>query len=179
MNMLIDQDRIEKAVVQQVVDYFAEEGKIYETIRKGIADRIDKIFAEQAAEMVRKITDDAVMNGFERQYQKVDKWGNKIGSPTSVKKELERLVGNYWSDRVDQKGEPTDSSYNTMSRAEYLMTKICAADFSATMQSHALSVAGALKDGLRNQLAKHMDNMLADLFRVKSLQDQGKVEKPW
>ena len=41
------------------------------------------------------------------------------------------------------------------------------------------NVTGALKDGLRTQLATHMDNMLSSLFHVKSLQDQGKVKKPW
>lgn len=179
MSLLIDQERIEKAVVQQVVDYFAEEEKIYKTIREGISDRIEKVFAEHATDMVRKAVDDAVMNGFERQYQKVDNWGQKIGAPTSVKKELERLVGDYWSERVDSNGNKTESSYNSMSRAEFLMLKICADDFSVTMREHAINVTGALKDGLRNQLAKHMDSMLSELFRVKSLQDQGKVEKPY
>lgn len=59
------------------------------------------------------------------------------------------------------------------------MTQICAKDFSDEMKGHAVNITGALKDGLRTQLAKHMDEMLNDLFRVKSLQDQGKAEKPW
>jgi hypothetical protein len=82
--------------------------------------------------------------------------------------------------RVDAKsGKPTESSYSSVSRAEFLMTQICAQDFSETMKQHALNVTGALKDGLRNQLATQMDGMLSGLFHVKSLQDQGKVEKPW
>lgn len=177
--MQIDQERLEKAVVDQVIDYFADNEKIYETIRKGISDRIDKAFAENASAIVQKIADDAVSNGFERTYQKVDKWGSKVGTPTSIKQELERMVGDYWNERVDSKGNRTDSSYGSISRAEFLMTQICADDFSKTMKEHATNVTGALKDGLRNQLGKQMDSMLSGLFSVKSLQDQGKVEKPW
>lgn len=119
------------------------------------------------------------MNGFEREYQKVDRWGSKVGDSTSVKKELERIVGTYWSERVDSKGNRTDSNYNSMSRAEFLMLKICADDFSKAVQESATNVTGALKDGLRNQLGKQMDIMLSGLFNVKSLQDQGKIEKPY
>lgn len=51
--------------------------------------------------------------------------------------------------------------------------------FSAAMKQSALNVTGALKDGLRNQIGQQMDVLLNDLFRIKSLQDQGKVEKPY
>lgn len=179
MNMQIDQARLEKAVVQQVIDYFVDEEKTFEKIRNDISARIDKLFADHATEMVKKMAEDAVLNGFEREYVKIDQWGQKAGEPTSIKKELERMVSAHWSERVDLKGNSTDSSYNSTSRAEYLMNKICAADFSKTMQEHATNITGHLKDGLRTQLAAHMDIMLSDLFRVKSLQDQGKVEKPW
>jgi len=59
------------------------------------------------------------------------------------------------------------------------MTQACAEDFSVAMKQHVTNVTGALKDGLRNEIAKQMDGMLSELFRVKSLQDQGKVEKPY
>lgn len=67
----------------------------------------------------------------------------------------------------------------TVTRAEYLMTQICAEDFTKSMKDSVLTVTGALKDGLRIQLAKQMDGLLDSLFHIKSLQDQGKVEKPY
>jgi hypothetical protein len=47
------------------------------------------------------------------------------------------------------------------------------------MRQSAQNITGALKDGLRNQMAYQMDQLLEGLFRIKSLQDQGKVEKPY
>ena len=45
------------------------------------------------------------------------------------------------------------------------MTKICAGDFSKQMQHSVANVTGALKDGLRNQLANKMDHMPERLFQ--------------
>lgn len=59
------------------------------------------------------------------------------------------------------------------------MTQICAEDFSKQMKDSAVNITGHLKDGLRNQMGKVMDDILSELFKVKSLQDQGKVEKPY
>ena len=60
-----------------------------------------------------------------------------------------------------------------------MMAQICANDFSEKMRQAAVSVTAALKDGFRAQLATHVDGLLDELFRVKSLQDQGKATKPW
>jgi len=101
MNMQIDQARLEKAVVQQVIDYFVDDEKTFEKIRNDISARIDKLFADHATELVKKMAEDAVLNGFEREYVKIDQWGQKAGEPTSIKKELERMVSAHWSERVD------------------------------------------------------------------------------
>ena len=107
-------------------------------------------------------------------------WGEPAGAKTTLRAELEKTVTGYWTAKVDARnGANSASSHNTVTRAEYLMTQVCAADFSEAMKQSALNVTGALKDGLRNQMCQQMDVLLESLFRVKSLQDQGKVEKPY
>lgn len=136
-----------------------------------------RFFAEQAEKQIQAVIAQAIKDGFDREYQKVDSFGVPVGAKTSIRKSLETLVSGYWAAKVDPRtGKPCDH-YNAVTRAEYTMTQICAADFGETMRQHAINVTGHLKDGLRNKLAVHMDQMLNDLFRVKSLQDQGKVEK--
>ncbi|KZY05232.1 MULTISPECIES: hypothetical protein [unclassified Sulfitobacter] len=184
----IDPKKLEKLVVKEAADQLLSQpdenggerfDRIQDDIRISVESRIDRIFAERATAMIEDALDKAITEGFEREYSKVDQWGNLKGQKTSISKELERLVSSYWSERVDRSGKPTESTYSSISRAEYLMTKICAEDFSETMKTAATNITGALKDGLRNQMAEQMDKMLKDLFRVKSLQDQGKVEKPY
>lgn len=176
----INEEDLKAAIVQKAADEILNldtdlSGLIAEEVKK----RLDQIFTDRAEAQIQQEIDAAIRLGFEREYQRVDTWGTPIGEKTSVKRELERIVSGYWNTKVDKSGKPSSSDYNTITRAEFVMTQICAEDFSATMKQHALNVTGALKDGLRNQVAKLMDEMLNGLFHVKSLQDQGKVEKPY
>jgi hypothetical protein len=188
MNLNMDPEKLEKLIVQEAVDQILAApdqdedryGRMLSDIRKGVNDRIDKIFADRADALIQDALDEAIKGGFEREYNKVNQWGQREDAGvTSISKELERLVTSYWSEAVDRNGKPTSSDYNRITRAEYLMTQICAEDFSKAMKESAVQITGALKDGMRNQLATHTDQLLNNLFKVKSLQDQGKVEKPF
>lgn len=175
-----NEEDLKTAIVERAASEFLDrDHDISGLVAKEINARIDRIFIERAEAQVRSAIDEAIINGFEREYQRVTSWGEPQGEKTSIKKELEKITDGYWNVKVDKNGLPTASMYGTTTRAEFLMTQICAEDFSEAMKQSARNVAGALKDGLRGQLAKQMDGMLDELFRVKSLQDQGKVEKPY
>lgn len=177
----INEKDLQDAIVQKAADeILSQDDDLSHLIQREVEKRLDAIFIERAEAQIQAAIDAAIEAGFEREYQRVTSWGEADGEKTSIRKELEKTISGYWSAKVDKRtGKLDGSAYNTVTRAEYLMTQICAKDFSDEMKTHALSVTGALKDGLRAQLAKSMDAMLDGLFHVKSLQDQGKVEKPW
>jgi hypothetical protein len=177
----INEEDLKKAIVERASDeILRDQDDLTSLIAKEVKSRLDNIFTQRAEAQIAAAIDAAILSGFEREYQRTNQWGEPNGPKTSIKAELGKIVEGFWNVRVDAKsGKPTESSYSSVSRAEFLMTQICAQDFSETMKQHALNVTGALKDGLRNQLATQMDGMLSGLFHVKSLQDQGKVEKPW
>jgi hypothetical protein len=177
----LNEEDLKAAIVAKAADHLLSyQDDLGGMVQKEIKTRIDAMFAAGVRERIDDAINEAIRNGFDREYQRIDQWGEPKGPKTSIRAELAKIVEGYWNTRVEVKsGKPTDSSYNTCTRAEYVMTTICAQDFSETMKASAINVTGALKDGLRNQLAKHMDQMLDGLFRVKSLQDQGKVEKPY
>ena len=176
----VDEAKLQKAVAEIVADRMMDENGIADEVRKNVDARIAKLFVERVDGIIQAAIDAAVHEGFEREYQRVTTWGEAQGPKTTIKKELRRIVGDFWSERVSvSSGQKTDSTHNSVSRAEYTMMKVCSEKFSENLKQHALNITGHLKDGLRNQMGKHMDNMLNELFRVKSLQDQGKVEKPY
>lgn len=177
--MQFDEDEMKKLVAEKAAEQFMRDDDIWAMVKRDIDARISKLFTERAEKAIADVIDAAIKDGFERTYQRVDQFGKKCGEPTTIGKELNRLIGDYWSDRVDQSGKKTDSSYNSTSRAEWVMAQIVAEDFSKQMKSAAVSVTAALKDGFRAQMAKHVDSLLDELFRVKSIQDQGKATKPW
>lgn len=177
----INENDLKAAIVERATDeILRQDDDLSSLIAAEVKKRLDAIFVARAEAQIQAAIDEAIQSGFEREYQRVNPWGTPEGEKTSIRKELEKTINGYWSAKVDSRtGKAGGSDYNAVTRAEYLMTQICAKDFSDEMKGHALNITGALKDGLRTQLAKHMDGMLNDLFRVKSLQDQGKVEKPW
>lgn len=177
----INEEDLKAAIVSKATDeILCQDDELSALIAKEVKARLDTIFADRAEAQIKAAIDAAVANAFEREYRRVTHFGEPEGPATSIRKELENTVDAYWSKPVNARtGKPSDSSYGSVTRAEYLMTQVCAEDFTAGLKNSVLSVTGALKDGLRVQLAKQMDSMLNELFRVKSLGDQGKVEKPW
>lgn len=177
----INEDALKTAIVAQVADQLLrEDDDLSSMVASEVKKRIDKIFDERVKSQIQTAIDETITGSFEREYRRVNQWGDQEGPATTLRKELETTVTSYWNAKVNpSNGEKSTSDYNAVTRAQWLMTKICAEDFSKHMQQAAANVTGALKDGLRNQLAQQMDQMLAGLFSVKSLQDQGKVEKPY
>ena len=176
----INEDDLKKAIVEKAADELLRHDEdLSAMVSKEVDRRIQKIFVDRAEAQIAAAVDAAVQKGFDVEYQRVNNWGQPEGEKTTIRTQLDKLIGGYWTTKVDSRtGKPGDS-YNSTTRAEYLMTQICAENFSEEMKKHATNIAGHLKDGLRGQLADVMDKMLNDLFRVKSLQDQGKVEKPY
>lgn len=177
----INEDDLKAAIVQKAADeILRQDDDLGEMIQAEVKRRVDAIFVARAEQQLNDAVDTAVKNGFDLEYQRVNSWGQPEGEKTSIRKQLDKLVSGYWTERVDPRsGKPTDSSYTHTSRAEFLMTQICAENFSEEMKKHAINIAGHLKDGLRNQMGAVMDRMLSELFHVKSLQDQGQVSKPY
>lgn len=182
--MNFDTAEIQKIVIEKAVHSIVEESDIAETVRESVQKevdrRVEKVFAATANKKLNEAIEQAIKDGFTRPFRGVNCFGEPEGAETSIKAQLVKQVDGYWNCMVDKRtGAPGASSYNGITRAEYLMTKICAEDFTKTMEQHAANITGALKDGLRGQMARQVDQMLDRLFKIKSLQDQGKVEKPF
>lgn len=173
--MQFDIEKIEKAIVEEVADRLVGEDEISNLVRHEVMKRVDAIWANTVEGQIREVIDGAVRDGFNRPYTKVDSFGRPAGVPTTIGAELEKMIAGYWNARVDTKGEPCFNTYTpTTTRAEWVMMQIVAKDFVGTMQQHVANVGGALKDNLRRELHGTVDRLISDVFRVKSLQDQGK-----
>lgn len=177
----INEDDLKAAIVEKAADELLRAADdLSALVGKEVKARLDTIFIDRAEAQIAAAIDEAVKHSFEREYQKVTSWGEPTGPKTTIRAELEKTVSGYWSTKVNPKsGAVSTSDYNSVTRAEYLMTQVCAHDFSAGMRDAVLNITGALKDGLRTQIGAQMDDMLNELFRIKSLQDQGKVAKPY
>ena len=175
--MELNQERIEAAIVSEVADRIIGEDELFERVRKAVDTRISALFKDHADAQIRAAIDAAILNGFDREYTRVTSWGEREGQPTTIRKELEKVIGSYWNEKVDSKGNrSTYASERDLTRAEWLMAKMVADDFNGHMKQHVVNVGGALKDQLRASLHGTVNELLSGVFRVNSQGDQ-EIEK--
>lgn len=164
---------IEAAVVDRAVDRFFDEHYDFGATLKGAVEkRINTLFAEKAEGAIAAAVDSALDDGFNREFVRVSPWGEKQGAPTTIRRELEALLTNFWQQKVDKQGKPVTDGYNSITRAEYQMTRIAGEDFIKNLEKHLIGSAAAFKDGLRNELRGRVDQMMGNLFHVQTAQDK-------
>lgn len=171
--MELDTKRIENAIIAEVSEKLIGDDALWDRAKKAFDARVDKLWVEVADQRIRSAIEDAIKGGFEREYHRTDSFGKRIGDPTTISIELEKLISGYWNGYVDGEGKPTSpGSYRAVTRAEWMMAKLCADDFNKSMSGQILSVGGALKDSLRKELNGVVNRLLSEVFRVKSLDEQ-------
>ena len=168
--MELNQERIEAAIIAEVADRIIGEDELFNRVRTAVETRIDKLFKESADAQIRAAIEKAIADGFEREYTRVNSWGDREGGPTTIRKELEKVIGDYWNQKVDSSGKPTN--YNGSTRAEWVMAQMVAKDFEGQMKQHVVNVGGALKDQLRASLHETINELVSGVFKVNSLGDR-------
>ena len=170
MGIELDNAAITEAVVERIVDNFMrDENDLWSAVEKKINKKIDALFVASVQPKIQAELDRALGDAFNREYQKTTAWGEPEGEKTSINKELQRLMTDYWAVKVDKAGKET--SYGGITRAEWTMAKVTGDDFKAHTERYMIQAAAWLKDGFREQLRAQIDVMLGNLFHVKSAQD--------
>jgi hypothetical protein len=172
-NMELNIEKIEQAIIDQAVDSLISERGISDLVSTMVTRRIDEIFTSTCEAKIEEAIQLAIKSGFEREYVKVNSFGQESGHPTTLGKELDRMVSTYWETRVDAAGRPADGYSAKMTRAEFVMGKIMAEDFNASIKQMIVNAGGALKDALRVSLNGSVNEALSSVLRVNSLGDQG------
>lgn len=172
--MDINLEKIEAAVVAEVTDSVLTESGIAAKLDKLLQERVDALFAATAERRVSEIIERAVQEGFDHEYLKLDSFGRQVGESTTIRKELEKSVRDYWSTPVDSQGKPEkrDSWGDKTTRAQWVMVQVCGKDFAETLKAQMVNVTAGLKEGLRAEMRKWIDTSLGELFHVRTEQDK-------
>jgi hypothetical protein len=170
--MEINQALIESAIIEQAVDQIVDSNGLMAQVRTAVDARIDKLFKEQADAQINEAVTVAIRAGFDHEYHRVSSFGEKASGPTTIRKELEKVISDYWNTMVDKNGKPSTGYGDKTTRAEWVMSRLVADDFNAQMKQHVVNVAGGLKDELRRSLHETVNGLLSTVFKVKSADDQ-------
>ena len=169
--MDIDIKSIERAVAAEMARIAQDEFDPREMLAKAVQTRIDNVFTECAEKQIADAVNAAIQAGFDHEYCRVNAYGQQSGKPTTIRKELENQIHDYWNAKVDSNGKTSDGYGAKLTRAEWVMTQMVASDFRGEMAQHVANVAGALKDELRKTLHGTVNQLLLGVFKVKSGDD--------
>jgi len=170
----LDQTRIEDAIVREVADKIIGEDALYDRVKRAVDARIDIHFKNVADAQIQAAIEAAVARGFEHEYCRIDSFGKRDGQPTTIRAELERVIAGYWNAKVDRAGKPSSGYGSDITRAEWMMTQLVAADFQGEMKQHVVNLGGTLKDKLRAELHETVNKLLSEVFHVRSADDEAR-----
>lgn len=170
--MELNQTRIEDAIVREVADKIIGDDDLYARVKRAVDERIDRHFKTTADARIQSAIEVAVSKGFEHEYCRVDSFGKRQGESTTIRAELEKMIAGYWNETVDRNGKPSTGYGDKMTRAEWMMTQLVAADFQGEMKQHVVNLGGALKDKLRASLHETVNKLLSETFHVNSEGDR-------
>lgn len=171
--MNIDLSLLQDRIVEEAVDELTNlvrsrvESRMDKCIDKLVSDRFAKTVDQALAKKVEEI----VLVGFDREYFKLDGFGRPSSEPTTIAKELDRMLSEYWTTKVDSEGRPTQSQ-SGRTRAIWLMSRYAGEALDKYTQQLVVNSAGILKDELRTALDTTTASMLDGIFKVRSIQDQ-------
>jgi len=90
----IDESKLHDAIVSEAADRLIDsDTDLTGLVQKEVTRRVDQIFADTARAKIDDAISASVSDGFNREYQRIDSWGNASGAPTSIKKELDKIIG--------------------------------------------------------------------------------------
>ena len=167
----IDEDRLYKSLVEELILDGSVEQAMMERVSAEVEVRVDKLFKDKVNAVIDDLILQITVDGFNREYTVTNAFGQEKETST-IAKQLEKRAADYWSEQLDASGRPASGYSAKYTRAEYLMTQICAEDFSKAVKSQAVGVVAQFKDGLRDQLQSSVNTMLDDLFKVRTYGDQ-------
>lgn len=172
--MELNQERLEKLVVEAAIEQLFDgdlhslvSSKVNEEVKK----RVDALFAERVNQRILDSIDEAVKEGFNRQYHLVDGWGKKLGE-TTLAAELEKKVTTYWTQTVDSRGEASNGYGAKQTRAEFLLGQIMTQNFGDYCKQVIANAAGPFKDNMRMALHKAINENLNEMLKFNSIGDQ-------
>lgn len=176
MEVKIDQERIEKAIIEQAVDrIYGNEDSIYESIRRQVDAKVSDALSKGLNGAIEKAINEVMERALDAEVTPINIWGERDGSPTTIRNALHERAKNFWNEKVDNKGEK--SSYGGRPRYEHVLGVITAKEFDTQIKQNIINVAAAIKDAVRGDFYKQVDEKLNEFFKVSSLEDQKRKEK--
>ena len=118
--------------------------KLMDGLQGRITERVDQIMVQKMEEV------------FTAPFQRTDRWGDKIGNPTTIREMIADQAAAYWNVSVDSSGKPT--SYNGTERAKWYASQVMEGFYKSELQREVVAMADAMKKAIPATIAKEISD---------------------
>ena len=166
----ISREELLKLVVEKLADISHESGDLYNDVSNEISKRLNTLFEQRINSLVDEVLSKEMDRLLNATITPTTIWGEPAGEPTTIRDALLEKSKQYWETKVDRNGNPVQKgSYGpSTSRSEWLMSKLLQEEFDQVVKQNIVNVVGALKEVMREDIAKKTSTVLDELIRVKT-----------
>jgi len=169
----ISREEILNLAAQKLADEFCHEESALQTMASRLVEeRVKKALAETMTSRINSFMDAEMEKLVQQVIVPVDMWGDATGKPTTIRESLAAKAVKYWSEKVDNEGRLTDSSYYGKPRHEWVFRKIVGDEFEKAVKQNIVELVAAFKDAIRDSEKSKIDRYLNEFLKVKSNGDK-------
>jgi hypothetical protein len=155
------EDVIELAATK-LADAYADNEQIEVRVNRAIESRIIQYFEHSLKARIDDFLNAEMERLLNQTVNPVDIWGDKTGTPTTIRAQLAERAQKFWEVKVDDDGR--ESRYGGEPRHTQLMKKITKEEFEKAVKENAEVIVGAFKQALKIDAAKlvteHIDKLI-------------------
>lgn len=165
----ISKEEIIELAAQKLADEHGDYDYLHSTVEKKINERIEQVFASSINSKIEEFLNAEMERLLSTEICPVNIWGEKTGSPTTLKAALARHAQDFWSATVDNEGKVVErGAYYGKPRHEYLFSKIVGEEFRKVVEQNITNLVGAFKDSLKTDSAAFISDHIDSIIRVKT-----------
>lgn len=168
-NYQISRDDVVDAIARQVINDHINDDDLKSDVNRIVDEYVTKRLSALLDEKINEVLTSTLHEFMNKPIANVDMFGDPIGDQKTIKETLWEKAHDFWSERVDEKGNVVTSNglfgipKNTKTRAEFLLAQMVDTQFMAVTKNHVDEIVQAFKAKLEldkhTEISEHIRNL--------------------
>lgn len=158
----ITREEILELAAVKLADQFGDAKHLSELAEREIEQRVKSAFESGLQIRIDEFLGSEMEKLLSQEICPVDIWGDKTGSPTTIRAQLAARAKDFWDVKVDQDGK--SQCYGGNPRHEVLFKKIVKDEFDKAVKENCTEIVAAFKQALKVDAARitseHIDKLI-------------------
>jgi len=138
----ITREEVLELAAKKLVDAYSGDPDLSESAERMIRERVIELFESGLKDRINSFLDAEMKKIVGEEIVPVNIWGEREGSPTTIRAQLAKRAQDFWNVRVDVDG--CESGYGGSERSKVLMQQILKDEFAKAVKANADVIASGV-----------------------------------